>query len=145
MSKAQERRKAAEQQIQEHKAKKNKYIIAAVFWFLSSLYIYSNDSGFSDVYSLKPFIYFIVGPVVASIVFGNIMFFLQKIIEKGVIAFLGNNAQNLVLPVISFIFFCALVGMFLVIFEFAELLHTVIYSSIFFYFLVLYAIANDAM
>ena len=64
MSKAQERRKAAEQQIQEHKAKKNKYIIAAVFWFLSSLYIYSNDSGFSDVYSLKPFIYFIVGPVV---------------------------------------------------------------------------------
>ena len=120
MSKAQERRKAAEQQIQEHKAKKNKYIIAAVFWFLSSLYIYSNDSGFSDVYSLKPFIYFIVGPVVASIVFGNIMFFLQKIIEKGVIAFLGNNAQNLVLPVISFIFFCALVGMFLVIFKFAE-------------------------
>ena len=107
MSKAQERRKAAEQQIQEHIAIKNKYIIAAVFWFLSSLYIYSNDSGFSDVYSLKPFIYFIVGPVVASIVFGNIMFFLQKIIEKGVIAFLGNNAQNLVLPVISFIFFCA--------------------------------------
>ena len=126
MSKAQERRKAAEQQIQEHKSKKNKYIIAAVFWFLSSLYIYSNDSGFSDVYSLKPFIYFIVGPVVASIVFGNIMFFLQKIIEKGVIAFLGNNAQNLVLPVISFIFFCALVGMFLVIFKFAELLQTVI-------------------
>ena len=126
MSKAQERRKAAEQQKQEHKAKKNKYIIAAVFWFLSSLYIYSNDSGFSDVYSLKPFIYFIVGPVVASIVFGNIMFFLQKIIEKGVIAFLGNNAQNLVLPVISFIFFCALVGMFLVIFKFAELLQTVI-------------------
>ena len=126
MSKAQERRKIAEQQIQEHKAKKNKYIIAAVFWFLSSLYIYSNDSGFSDVYSLKPFIYFIVGPVVASIVFGNIMFFLQKIIEKGVIAFLGNNAQNLVLPVISFIFFCALVGMFLVIFKFAELLQTVI-------------------
>ena len=106
--------------------KKNKYIIAAVFWFLSSLYIYSNDSGFSDVYSLKPFIYFIVGPVVASIVFGNIMFFLQKIIEKGVIAFLGNNAQNLVLPVISFIFFCALVGMFLIIFKFAELLQTVI-------------------
>ena len=129
MSKAQERRKAAEQQIQEHKAKKNKYIIAAVFWFLSSLYIYSNDSGFSDVYSLKPFIYFIVGPVVASIVFGNIMFFLQKIIEKGVIAFLGNNAQNLVLPVISFIFFCALVGMFLVIFKFAELLQTVISVS----------------
>ena len=126
MSKAQERRKAAEQQIQEHKGKKNKYIIAAVFWFLSSLYIYSNDSGFSDVYSLKPFIYFIVGPVVASIVFGNIMFFLQKIIEKGVIAFLGNNSQNLVLPVISFIFFCALVGMFLVIFKFAELLQTVI-------------------
>ena len=126
MSKAQERRKIAEQQMQEHKAKKNKYIIAAVFWFLSSLYIYSNDSGFSDVYSLKPFIYFIVGPVVASIVLGNIMFFLQKIIEKGVIAFLGNNAQNLVLPVISFIFFCALVGMFLVIFKFAELLQTVI-------------------
>tara|TARA_B100000035_G_C20988538_1_gene549028 strand:- start:334 stop:714 length:381 start_codon:yes stop_codon:yes gene_type:complete len=126
MSKIQERRKAAQQEIQEHKAKKNKYIIAAVFWFLSSLYIYSNDSGFSDVYSLKPFIYFIVGPVLASILFGNIMFFLQKIIERGVISFLGNNSQNLVLPVISFIFFCALVGMFIVIFKFAELLQTVI-------------------
>ena len=87
MTKAQERRKAVEQAIQEHKAKKNKYIIAAVFWFLSSLYIYSNDAGFSDVYSLKPFVYFIVGPVFASIVFGNIMFFMQKIIEKGVIGF----------------------------------------------------------
>ena len=105
MSKIQERRKAAQQEIQEHKAKKNKYIIAAVFWFLSSLYIYSNDAGFSDVYSLKPFIYFIVGPVLASILFGNIMFFLQKIIERGVISFLGNNSQNLVLPVISFISF----------------------------------------
>ena len=31
MSKAEERRKAAQQEIQEHKAKKNKYIIAAVF------------------------------------------------------------------------------------------------------------------
>ena len=126
MSKIQERRKAAQQEIQEHKAKKNKYIIAAVFWFLSSLYIYSTDAGFSDVYSLKPFIYFIVGPVLASILFGNIMFFLQKIIERGVIAFLGNNSQNLVLPVISFIFFCALVGMFIVIFKFAELLQSVI-------------------
>ena len=126
MSKAQERRKAVEQAIQEHKAKKNKYIIAAVFWFLSSLYLYSIDEGFSDVYSLKPFVYFIVGPVFASIVFGNIMFFLQKIIEKGVISFLGSSAQHLVLPVISFIFFCALVGMFIVIFKFAELLQTVI-------------------
>ena len=120
MTKAQERRKAVEQAIQEHKAKKNKYIIAAVFWFLSSLYIYSNDAGFSDVYSLKPFVYFIVGPVFASIVFGNIMFFMQKIIEKGVIGFFGKNSQNLVLPVISFVFFCALVGMFIVIFKFAE-------------------------
>ena len=37
MSKIQERRKAAQQEIQEHKAKKNKYIIAAVFWFLASI------------------------------------------------------------------------------------------------------------
>ncbi len=126
MSKAQDRKRAVQQAIQEHKAKKNKYIIASVFWFLSSLYIYSNDAGFSDVYSLKPFIYFIVGPVFAAVVFGNIMFFLQKIIEKGVIGFLGNSAENLVLPVISFMFFCALVAMFLVIFKFAELLQSVI-------------------
>ncbi len=126
MSKAQERRKAALQEIQEHKAKKNKFIIAAVFWFLSSLYIYSNDAGFSDVYSLKPFIYFIAGPVFASIIFGNIMFFLQKIIEKGVMGLFGSNAQHLVLPTIAFTFFCALVAMFLVIFKFAELLQTII-------------------
>jgi hypothetical protein len=54
------------------------------------------------------------------------MFFLQKIIEKGVISFLGENSQNLVLPVISFIFFCSLVGMFIVIFKFAELLQIII-------------------
>ena len=41
-------------------------------------------------------------------------------------AFLGNNAQHLVLPVISFLFFCALVAMFIIIFKFAELLQTVI-------------------
>ncbi len=126
MSKTEERRRAAQQQIQEHKAKKNKYIIAAVFWFLSSLYIYSNDSGFSDVYSLKPFVYFILGPIFASIIFGNIMFFLQKIIEKGVISFLGENSQSLVLPTIAFIFFCALVAIFIVIFKFAQLLQSVI-------------------
>ena len=43
MTKAQERRRADEQAIQEHKAKKNKYIIAAVFWILSSLYISFTD------------------------------------------------------------------------------------------------------
>tara|TARA_Y100000768_G_scaffold385787_1_gene372655 strand:+ start:3696 stop:4100 length:405 start_codon:yes stop_codon:yes gene_type:complete len=126
MSKAQDRKKEVQQAIQEHKVKKNKYIIASVFWFLSSIYIYSNDSGFSDVYSLKPFIYFIVGPVFAAIIFGNIMFYLQKIIEKGVIGFLGKSAENLVLPVISFIFFCTLVAMFVAIFKFAELLQTII-------------------
>ena len=34
MSKAQDRKKAVQQAIQEHKVKKNKYIIASVFWFL---------------------------------------------------------------------------------------------------------------
>ena len=127
MSKAQERRKAAEQQIQEHKAKKNKYIIAAVFWFLSSLYIYSTDVGFSDVYSWKPFIFFILGPIFSAAVFGNIIYALQKIIEKLLIKALAETKPNLIPPLIVVIFFCVLIGMFLVIFEFSKALQLLLH------------------
>ena len=38
------------QEIQDFKVRKNARIIAVLFWFASSLYIYSTDVGFSDVY-----------------------------------------------------------------------------------------------
>ena len=82
MSTAKDKRVKAQQLLQESKVKKNAKIISVLFWFGSSLYIYSTDVGFSDVYSWKPFVFFILGPIFSAIVFGNIIYSLQKIIEK---------------------------------------------------------------
>ena len=82
MSKTKNKKAEAQQLLQESKVKKNAKIISVLFWFGSSLYIYSTDVGFSDVYSWKPFVFFILGPIFSAIVFGNIIYALQKIIEK---------------------------------------------------------------
>ena len=79
------------QEIQDFKVRKIAKIIAVLFWFASSLYIYSTDVGFSDVYSWKPFVFFILGPIFSAIVFGNIIFYSQKLIEKGLIKLLENS------------------------------------------------------
>ena len=81
--------------LQESKVKKNAKIISVLFWFGSSLYIYSTDVGFSDVYSWKPFIFFILGPIFSAVVFGNIIYSLQKIIEKLLIKALAETKPNL--------------------------------------------------
>ncbi|MBH44087.1 MAG: hypothetical protein CMD88_01335 [Gammaproteobacteria bacterium] len=122
MSKIQDRKKQAIQQIQDAKVKTNKYIVAAVLWFISSLYIYSTDVGFSDVYSWKPFVFFIVGPIFAAMIFGNIMFYLQRIIEKTVISWFAQSRPILITPTIVFFFFCFMVAIFIIIFKFAEAL-----------------------
>ena len=62
MSKKSKNKANLNQQIQDMKVKKNAFIIAALFWIGTSLFIYSQDEGFSDVYSWKPFVFFIVGP-----------------------------------------------------------------------------------
>ena len=59
--------------MQDYKVKKNARIISVLFWFASSLYLYSTDVGFADVYSWKPFVFFILGPIFSAIVFGNII------------------------------------------------------------------------
>ena len=56
-----ESRRAAQQQIQDAKVRKNAKIISVLFWLGSSFYLYSTDIGFSDVYSWKPFVFFILG------------------------------------------------------------------------------------
>ena len=118
MSKTKNKKAEAQQLLQESKVKKNAKIISVLFWFGSSLYIYSTDVGFSDVYSWKPFVFFILGPIFSAIVFGNIIYALQKIIEKLLIkAFV---LPILIPPLIVVIFFCVLIGMFLVIFEFSK-------------------------
>tara|TARA_B100000029_G_scaffold505762_1_gene587041 strand:+ start:5969 stop:6352 length:384 start_codon:yes stop_codon:yes gene_type:complete len=122
MSKKQDIRKQAAQVIQDAKVKSNKYIVAAVLWFISSLYIYSTDVGFSDVYSWKPFVFFIIGPIVSAWIFGNIMFYLQKIIERTVISLFAQSRPILIAPTIVFFFFCFMVAIFIIIFKFAEAL-----------------------
>ena len=67
----------AQQQVQDSKVKKNAKIISVLFWLGSSFYLYSTDIGFSDVYSWKPFVFFILGPLFAAIIFGNIIFSIQ--------------------------------------------------------------------
>ena len=127
MSKVKNKRIEAQQQLQESKVKKNAKIIAILFWFGSSLYIYSSDVGFSDVYSWKPFVFFILGPLFSAIVFGNIIYSLQKIKEKLLIKFLAANKPQLINPLIVVIFFCVLIGIFLVIFEFAKILQILLH------------------
>ncbi len=107
--------------MQDMKVKKNAYILTSIFWIAASLFIYSRDAGFSDVYSWKPFVFFIVGPIMSAIVFGNILFSLQKIVEKGIISMFAKNKPHLIAPFISTLFFFLLVGIFLVIFEFSKL------------------------
>ena len=105
MSTAKDKRVKAQQLLQESKVKKNAKIISVLFWFGSSLYIYSTDVGFSDVYSWKPFVFFILGPIFSAIVFGNIIYSLQKIIEKLLIKFLAGTKPGLIPPLIVVIFF----------------------------------------
>jgi hypothetical protein len=120
MSKIKNKKAEAQQLLQESKVKKNAKIISVLFWVGSSLYIYSTDVGFADVYSWKPFVFFILGPIFSAIVFGNIIYTLQKIIEKLLIKALVDTKPGLIPPLIAAIFFCVLIGMFLVIFEFSK-------------------------
>tara|TARA_B100000965_G_scaffold310325_1_gene269673 strand:- start:185 stop:565 length:381 start_codon:yes stop_codon:yes gene_type:complete len=115
------------QEIQDFKVRKNARIIAVLFWFASSLYIYSTDVGFSDVYSWKPFVFFILGPIFSAIVFGNIIFYSQKLIEKGLIKLLENSKPQAIPVFVIVIFFCFLIGLFLVIFEFAKILQIILH------------------
>lgn len=121
------KKKEAQQAFQDAKVKKNAKIISVLFWFGASLYIYSNDVGFSDVYSWKPFVFFIIGPIFSAIVFGNIIYSLQKIIEKLLIKLLVPKRPELIPPLIVVIFFCSLVAIFLAIFEFAKLLQFILH------------------
>ena len=120
------RKLSADQQIQDMKVKKNAYILASLFWIGASLFIYSEDAGFSDVYSWKPFVFFIVGPIIAALVFGNILFLLQKIVEKTAISLLAKSKPHLIAPLVSSFFFILLVASFLIIFEFAKLVQLVL-------------------
>ena len=120
MSKTKNKKAEAQQLLQESKVKNNAKIISVLFWVGASLYIYSTDVGFSDVYSWKPFVFFILGPIFSAIVFGNIIYALQKIIEKLLIKALIDTKPGLIPPLITAIFFCVLIGMFLVIFEFSK-------------------------
>jgi hypothetical protein len=122
MSKIKNKKMEAQQLLQESKVRKNAKIISVLFWLGSSLYIYSTDVGFSDIYSWKPFIFFILGPIFSAVVFGNIIYALQKIIEKLLIKALADTKPGLIQPLIVVIFFCVLIGMFLVIFEFSKAL-----------------------
>ena len=116
-----------QEELQTMKVKKNAKIISVLFWFGASLYIYSTDVGFSDVYSWKPFVFVVLGPLFAAIVFGNIIFYSQKIIERILIKFLAKNKPMLIPPLIVVTFFCFLVAIFLVIFEFAKLLQYILH------------------
>ena len=127
MSKIRNKRMEAQQLLQESKVKKNAKIISVLFWFGSSLYIYSTDVGFADVYSWKPFVFFVLGPLFSAIVFGNIIYSLQKIIEILLIKSLADTKPELIPPLIVVIFFCVLIGTFLIIFEFAKMLQILLH------------------
>ena len=115
-----ERKQEARQELQDYKVKKNARIISVLFWFVSSLYLYSTDVGFSDVYSWKPFVFFILGSIFSAVVFGNIIFYSQKLIERTYIKVMAKSKPNLIPVFVIVTFFSFLVGLFLIIFEFAK-------------------------
>ena len=120
------RKPVKDQHVRDMKVKKNAYILASIFWIAASMFIYARDVGFSDVYSWKPFVFFIVGPIVAAIVFGNILFTLQKIVEKFAILLLADTKPHMIAPLVSSVFYMLLIGTFLVIFEFAKLVQSIL-------------------
>jgi len=127
MTSIKEKKLKAQQEVQDAKILKNSKIISVLFWLTSSFYIYSTDVGFSDVYSWKPFVFFVLGPIFSAIVFGNIIFYTQKIIERTLInAFVETQPQIIpfLMVVIIFSFF---VGTFIVIFEFTKILQSLLH------------------
>lgn len=126
MSSLKDRKQQAKQEMQDYKVKKNARIISVLFWFASSLYLYSTDVGFADVYSWKPFVFFILGPIFSAIVFGNIIFYSQRLIEKLYIKILASSKPQLIPVFVIVTFFSFLVALFLIIFEFAKVILAII-------------------
>tara|TARA_Y100000817_G_C16489998_1_gene381973 strand:+ start:99 stop:482 length:384 start_codon:yes stop_codon:yes gene_type:complete len=126
MSSLKDRKQQAKQEMQDYKVKKNARIISVLFWFASSLYLYSTDVGFADVYSWKPFVFFILGPIFSAIVFGNIIFYSQRLIEKLYIKILASSKPQLIPVFVIVTFFSFLVALFLIIFEFAKAILAII-------------------
>ena len=126
MSSLKDRKQQAKQEMQDYKVKKNARIISILFWFASSLYLYSTDVGFADVYSWKPFVFFILGPIFSAIVFGNIIFYSQRLIEKLYIKILASSKPQLIPVFVIVTFFSFLVALFLIVFEFAKAILAII-------------------
>ena len=126
MSSLKDRKQQAKQEMQDYKVKKNARIISVLFRFASSLYLYSTDVGFADVYSWKPFVFFILGPIFSAIVFGNIIFYSQRLIEKLYIKILASSKPQLIPVFVIVTFFSFLVALFLIIFEFAKAILAII-------------------
>ena len=126
MSSLKDRKQQAKQEMQDYKVKKNARIISVLFWFASSLYLYSTAVGFADVYSWKPFVFFILGPIFSAIVFGNIIFYSQRLIEKLYIKILASSKPQLIPVFVIVTFFSFLVALFLIIFEFAKAILAII-------------------
>ena len=126
MSSLKDRKQQAKQEMQDYKVKKNARIISVLFCFASSLYLYSTDVGFAVVYSWKPFVFFILGPIFSAIVFGNIIFYSQRLIEKLYIKILASSKPQLIPVFVIVTFFSFLVALFLIIFEFAKAILAII-------------------
>ena len=126
MSSLKDRKQQAKQEMQDYKVKKNARIISVLFWFASSLYLYSTDVCFADIFSWKPFVFFILGPIFSAIVFGNIIFYSQRLIEKLYIKILASSKPQLIPVFVIVTFFSFLVALFLIIFEFAKAILAII-------------------
>jgi hypothetical protein len=127
MTSIKEKKLKAQQEIQDAKIQKNSKIIAVLFWLASSFYIYSVDVGFSDVYSWKPFVFFVLGPIFSAIVFGNIIFYTQKIIERTLVNAFAEAQPHIIPFLMVVIIFSFFVGTFIVIFEFTKILQSLLH------------------
>ena len=127
MTSIKEKKLKAQQEIQDAKIQKNSKIVAVLFWITSSFYIYSTDVGFSDVYSWKPFVFFVLGPIFSATVFGNIIFYTQKIIERTLINVFAETKPQIIPFLMVVIIFSFFVGVFIAIFEFTKILQSLLH------------------
>jgi len=127
MTSIKEKKLKAQQEIQDAKIQKNSKIIAVFFWLTASFYIYSTDVGFSDVYSWKPFVFFVLGPIFSATVFGNIIFYTQKIIERTLINVFAETKPQIIPFLMVVIIFSFFVGVFIAIFEFTKILQSLLH------------------
>ena len=71
--------------------------------------------------------FFVLGPIFSATVFGNIIFYTQKIIERTLINVFAETKPQIIPFLMVVIIFSFFVGVFIAIFEFTKILQSLLH------------------